>query len=99
MALRRPAIRPKGAKTKGSLYNMKKDPGQKTNVIDKHPAIVKKMQAAYDKFWSEARPLMVNEGVPMSKTRPYHVWFEEQSKNGGIPLVDSSRVVNTASQP
>jgi len=23
--------------------------------------------------------------VPMSKTRPYHVWFDEQTKNGGIP--------------
>ncbi|HCE06588.1 MAG TPA: arylsulfatase, partial [Verrucomicrobiales bacterium] len=75
----------KGTKTQGSLYNMKNDPGQKTNVIEKHPRVVKKMQAAYEQFWSEARPLMVNEGVPMSKTRPYHVWFDEQTKNGRIP--------------
>ena len=64
---------------------MKKDPGQKTNVIDKHRKVVEKMQAAYEKFWAEARPLMVNEGVPMSKTRPFHVWHAEQLKNGGIP--------------
>ena len=36
------------------------------------------MQAAYDQFWSEARPLMVNEGVP--KDALFDVWFEEQSK-------------------
>ena len=64
---------------------MKKDPGQKTNVIDQYPKVVKKMQAAYEKFWSEARPLMVNEVVPMSKTRPFHVWHAEQMNNGGIP--------------
>ena len=75
----------KGNKSAGSLYHMKKDPGQKTNVIDQHPKVVKRMQAAYEKFWSEARPLMVNEGVPMSKTRPFHVWHAEQMKNGGIP--------------
>ena len=75
----------KGNKSPGSLYQMKKDPGQKTNIIDKHPRVVKKMQAAYEKFWAEARPLMVNEGVPMSKTRPFHVWHAEQLKNGGIP--------------
>jgi hypothetical protein len=27
----------------------------------------------------------VNEGVPMSKTRPFHVWFNQQMKTGGIP--------------
>ena len=43
------------------------------------------MRAAYSKFWEQALPLMVNEGVPMSKTRPYHVWYDEQMKAGGIP--------------
>ena len=75
----------KGLNSQGSLYNMKEDPGQKNNIIEKHPKVVKKMKKAYEQFWKETRPLMVNESVPMSKTRPYHIWFEEQSKNGGIP--------------
>lgn len=29
---------------------------------------------------------MVNEGVPLSKERPFHVWHEEQVAKGGIPL-------------
>ena len=58
-----------------SLYDM----------LNQHPDVVKKMRAAYDQFWKEARPLMVNEDAPMSPTRPFHVWFDEQMKNGGIP--------------
>jgi arylsulfatase len=64
---------------------MEKDPGQTTNIIGQNPEIAKEMKAAYDAFWKEARPLMVNEDVPMSPTRPFHVWFEEQQAAGGIP--------------
>ena len=68
-----------------ALYDMQKDPGQQTNIIEQHPDVVEEMRAAYDQFWKETRPLMVNEDAPMSPTRPFHVWFEEQMKAGGIP--------------
>ena len=67
------------------LYDMKEDPNQKVNVADKHPGVVKSMRAAYGEFWKEARPLMVNEKAPMSPTRPFHVWFNKQKAEGGIP--------------
>ncbi len=67
------------------LFDLLADPGQKTDVAARHPGIVKEMRSAYDKFWKEARPLMVNEQAPMSKTRPFHVWFKEQMEQGGIP--------------
>jgi arylsulfatase len=70
---------------KDALYDMVADPGQTKNVIDQHPEVAAGMKAAYEKFWSEARPLMVNEEVPMSPTRPYHVLFEKQQEAGGIP--------------
>ncbi|MEM7011835.1 MAG: arylsulfatase [Verrucomicrobiota bacterium] len=69
----------------GALYDMKADPSQTTNVIDKFPEIVNQMRDAYDQFWKEAVPMMDNEDVPMSKTRPYHVWYEEQLNGPGIP--------------
>ena len=69
----------------GALYDMVADPSQTTNVIDKHPEVAQQMRAAYEQFWSEARPLMVNEDAPMSPTRPFHVWYEEQMAAGGIP--------------
>jgi len=33
------------------LYDMSKDPGQKSDVADANPAIVKKLTEAYDKWW------------------------------------------------
>ncbi|MFT5465563.1 MAG: arylsulfatase A-like enzyme [Verrucomicrobiales bacterium] len=68
-----------------ALFDMIADPGQKTDVAAKHPEVVKQMRAAYEKFWAEARPLMVNEEAPMSPTRPFHVLFEKQTAAGGIP--------------
>lgn len=70
---------------KDALYDMEKDPGQKKNVIADHADIAKQMTEAYEKFWKEARPLMVNENVPMSKVRPYHVAYKAQMEAGGIP--------------
>ncbi|HAT20553.1 MAG TPA: arylsulfatase [Verrucomicrobiales bacterium] len=67
------------------LFDMVTDPGQKTDVADRHPEVVKEMRTAYDRFWQEARPLMVNEEAPMSKTRPFHVWYNQQMEQGGIP--------------
>lgn len=67
------------------LYDISKDPGEKNNIYSQKPEVVKSMMEAYDKWWKEVRPYMVNEDAPMSKTRPYHVWYEEQMNNGGIP--------------
>ncbi len=68
-----------------ALYDMQKDPGQKTNIIEENPDVVKRLKAEYDNFWKETRPLMVNESAPMSPTRPFHVLYEKQMKEGGIP--------------
>lgn len=68
-----------------SLYDMDKDPGQTTNVIDQHPEVVGKMRRAYDAWWKATRPLMVNEDAPMSPVRPFHELFKKQSASGGIP--------------
>jgi len=67
------------------LYDMVEDPGQTTNVIDDHPEVAQAMKEAYDAWWKETRPLMVNEDVPLSKTRPFHVLFYKQRKESGIP--------------
>lgn len=75
-----------------ALYDMQADPGQKTNVIDKHPQVVKEMRAAYDAWWKKTRPMMVNETAPMSPTRPFHVLYNKQLKAGGIPQWKSPKL-------
>jgi arylsulfatase len=64
---------------------MKKDPSQKTDIASEHPEVVSSMRDAYEKFWKETRPLMVNEKVPMSLTQPFHVLHAKQLEKGGIP--------------
>ncbi len=70
---------------KNALYDMESDPGQTTNVIEQNPEVAAEMLNVYEQFWAETRPLMVNEDAPMSPTRPFHVWYEEQKNAGGIP--------------
>ncbi len=68
-----------------ALFDMENDPGQTKNVIDEHPDIVSEMRSAYDAWWKETRPMMVNEDVPMSPTRPYHELYKKQLETTGIP--------------
>jgi arylsulfatase A-like enzyme len=70
---------------KEALFDLEADPYQKTNVIGDYPEVAEKMKAAYEAFWKEARPLMVNETAPMSPTKPFHELYEKQLKDGGIP--------------
>ncbi len=67
------------------LFDMQKDPGQTTNVIQDHPDIVRAMREYYDQWWKETRPLMVNESAPMSQTRPWHEQYRRQLESTGIP--------------
>ena len=67
------------------LYDIQKDPGQKTNVIEQYPEVAKAMLEAYDIWWTETRPLMINENIPLSPVHPFHEKYYQQKKNGGIP--------------
>ncbi len=70
---------------KGVLYDMENDPNQNVDVTAEHPELVAKMKEAYSNFWDEVRPLMINDTVELAKEKPYHVEYEHQKKNGGIP--------------
>jgi arylsulfatase len=68
------------------LYDIPADPGQTANVADKHPEAVAAMQKAYDQWWSEVLPAMVNEDAPVPKENPFKVLYREQAASPkGIP--------------
>jgi arylsulfatase len=69
----------------GELYDIDADPGETKNVAAEHPSVVAKMRAAYDDWWQETRPLMVNEAVPNSPVKPFWVLYEKQAEAEGIP--------------
>jgi arylsulfatase len=68
------------------LYDIANDPGETTNVIGKHPDQVAKMRKAYDQWWSEVLPAMVNEDAPVPKENPFKVLYRKQAASDkGIP--------------
>ena len=68
------------------LYDITHDPGETTNVIDEHPDQVARMRKAYDQWWSEVLPAMVNEDAPVPKENPFKVLYRKQAASGkGIP--------------
>ena len=61
------------------LYEIKADPLENKNVASDHPEEVARLRAAYEAWWAEARPCMVNEtplNVPVQN--PYKTLYWEQ---------------------
>ena len=67
------------------LYDIDADPAETKDVADENPEVVKAMRAAYDTWWTDTVPLMVNEDVPYAAERPFFVLYEKQLAAGGIP--------------
>jgi len=63
-----------------NLYDMERDPGQKTNVFEQHPEVAKQMLAAYDKWFAGALRNMVNEDAPLSGHNTFKLMFWKQYK-------------------
>ena len=69
-----------------ALYDMVRDPSQTENVIGKHRAEAGRLRSTYDAWWQKTRGKMVNEGVPLSPTRPFHERYAAQKQTEGIPI-------------
>ncbi len=54
------------------LYDILSDPGETQNLYAQKPEVAQSMQAAYDQWWDEVRPYMVNEGSQKTGPNPYH---------------------------
>lgn len=65
------------------LYDLKTDPSEKTNVIADHPEIVASLRAAYDQWWKDVQPLLVNENVTdIPKINPMKELYWKQFGGG-----------------
>jgi arylsulfatase len=60
------------------LFDVKADPGEKTNVANQHPDVVKKLDAAYDKWWDSVQPQLVNEDAVGPKENPFRELYIKQ---------------------
>lgn len=67
------------------LFDIAADPYESTDVSAKHPAVVTRLQQAYDQWWQATLPLMVNEDAPYAPAQPQQLRYEKQLKERGIP--------------
>ena len=54
-------------------------------MLEAYPELVQTTMAAYEKWWTEVRPLMVNDGIEPEKGLYYRTDFRKQEREGGIP--------------
>ena len=64
------------------LYDLKADPGETKNVIAEHADVVATLRTAYDKWWDEVQPLLVNENVVGPKMNPFKQLYWKQFGGG-----------------
>lgn len=80
------------------LFDLIVDYGQKNNVAAQHPEVVRELGAAFDRWWAECLPLMVNEKAVGPKLNPFAVWYWEQF-GGGPTEADYERMDPTRPWP
>ncbi len=78
------------------LYDLKADRGETKNVIADHPEEVAKLRAAYDQWWTDIQPMLVNEDAVGPKVNPMKALYWEQF--GGGPDEALKRKMDPASQ-
>ena len=64
------------------LYDLTADPGEKTNVLEQNPAAAAKLRAAYDQWWSDVQPMLVNEDATGPKMNPMKELYWKQFGGG-----------------
>lgn len=76
------------------LYDLMTDPGETKNVIAEHPDVVANLRAAYERWWEEVQPLLVNENIVGPKMNPMKELYWKQF--GGGPDEQLLRRMNPA---
>lgn len=64
------------------LYDLKEDPGETKNVIDQHPEVVAELREAYDRWWDDVQPLLVNEEALGPRINPFKELYWKQFGGG-----------------
>jgi arylsulfatase len=67
------------------LYDISADPYESIDVADAHPDVIAAIREAYDDWWDQTVPLMVNEDAPYAPAQPQAVRYEKQLAERGIP--------------
>ena len=83
-----------GREPKWQLFDLQADYGETKDVAAAHPEVIATLARSYDQWWSEARPLMVNEGAKGPKINPFKELYWQQF--GGGPSEEDLRKMDPA---
>jgi len=64
------------------LYDLEADPGESKNILEEHPDEVAKLRAAYDKWWEDVQPMLVNEDAVGPAVNPFKELYWKQFGGG-----------------
>ncbi|MBL9191288.1 MAG: arylsulfatase [Opitutaceae bacterium] len=64
------------------LFDLQTDPGEQTNVAARHAPVVERLAAAYEAWWTDTRPLLVNEDAPLASMNPLKELYWKQFGGG-----------------
>ncbi|MSU60102.1 MAG: arylsulfatase [Pedosphaera sp.] len=64
------------------LYEVKADPGERKNVFAEHPEAVAEMRQAYDQWWNDVLPALVNENAVGPKLNSFKELYWKQFGGG-----------------
>jgi arylsulfatase len=65
------------------LYDLQVDPGQARNIFNDHPEEVEKLRAAYEQWWRDVQPDLVNEDAVGPATSAFAERFRKYVAEGG----------------
>jgi acetyl esterase/lipase len=60
------------------LYDVRADPGEKTDLAATHPDVVARLSAAYDAWWADVQKDLVNEDHDGPAANPFKTAYERQ---------------------
>ena len=72
----------RGGEKNCQLFDVKADPGEKTNVARQHPDVVNQLDAAYDGWWASLAPHLVNEDAVGPDVNPFKALYWRQFGGG-----------------
>ncbi len=79
------------------LYDLKNDPAESKNVIDKYPEETARLRTNYERWWQSIQPGLVNEAATGPKINPFKARYWAQF--GGGPDADLLRRMDPANIP
>ena len=73
------------------LYDLQTDPGQAHNVFDGHPEEVEKLRKAYERWWKEIQPDLINEDAVAPPTNFFQERFRKQFAEDPAPAIPGAK--------